>query len=158
MVYFLTIPKSTIETPLRKFPSMPKWVVFVRHLMVTVDGSHCTSPGSIVQTQYGMKSSPCIPDIGWPSTCSQTKIPVPPMESALGFSCATSKWSRFIWTTLGCATCCAWCDHSWWSCISRLTVHRWCWSWRAVVLKSCHRCVLLILPYIGVDGKQIVPM
>ena len=120
--------------------------------------SHCTSPESIVQTWYSMKTSPCVPDIGQPGTCLHTEIPVPPWESVPGFSCAASKWSRLIQTTLRCVTWCTWCDYPRQSCISRLTVHRWHWSWWVGVPYSCHGCILLILPYIGVDGKQIVPM
>ena len=88
--------------------------------------SHCTSPESIVQTQYSMKTSPCIPDVGWPGTYLQTKILVPSQKSVLGFLGAVSKWSRLIWITLGCVTCCALYDHPGESCI--ITIHRWCWS------------------------------
>ena len=120
--------------------------------------SHCTSPESIVQTQYGMKTSPCIPDVRWPGTVLQTKIPVPPWEPVLSFLCVTSNWSRLIQTTLGCATCCTWFDHSWWSCISRLTFHKWHWSWKC--------CCSQLLPWVHPSHpalywswwKQIIPM
>ena len=115
--------------------------------------SHCTYPESIVQTWYDMKTSPCIPDVRHPGTCLQTEILVPPWESFLGFSCAISKWSRLIWTTLGCVTCCASCDHPRQSCISRLTIHRWCWSWSVDASNSCHRCILPILLYVGTDQQ-----
>ena len=94
--------------------------------------SHCTSPKNSVQAGYNMEgdtqTNQCIPDARWTGICQKTEIPVPPWELVLSFLCAMSKWSRLIQTTLGCATCCALCDHPRWSCISRLTVHRWCWS------------------------------
>ena len=124
--------------------------------------SHCTSPENVVQLGYDMETdtqaNQYIPDAWWTGICQQTEILVPPWESALGGLCAMSKCSRLIWTTLGCVTCCTWCDHPRWSCISRITVHRWHWSWSVVVLNSSHGFILLILPYIGVDGKQIVLM
>ena len=128
-----TFQRSSIETTLKEFPSIPK----LSSAWQTCDGissvySHCTSPENGVQAGYNVEtdtqSNQCIPDAGQMGSCQQTKIPVPPWKSVPGFSCATSKWSRLIQTTLECATCCTWCDHSRWSCTSRLTVHRWCWS------------------------------
>ena len=70
------------------------------------------------------KTNQCIPDARQTDICQQTEILVPPRD------CATSKCSRLIQTTLGCVTCCTWCDDPRWPCISRLTVHRWHWSWK----------------------------
>ena len=71
---------------------------------------HCTPPRNGVQTGYDMETdtqtNQCITDAVLTGICQQTEIPVPQWELVLGFLCATSKWSRLIWTTLGCATCC----------------------------------------------------
>ena len=94
--------------------------------------SHCTLPENSVQTEYDMETdtqtNSCIPDAGWTGICLQTEILVPPWKSVLDFPHTVSKWSRLIWTTLGCVTFCTWCDHPRWSCINMITVHRWCWS------------------------------
>ena len=152
--------KSTIETTLRKFPRMPKWVVLGKLWMVTVECVHTVLPQkALYRLDMAWRPAHASQTLGGlVHTCLQTKILVPPQELVPGFLCAVSKWSRLIQTNLGCITCCTWCDHPRWSCISRCTVHRWQWSWSVVVLNTCHVCILLTLPYVGVDGKQIVPM
>ena len=72
-------------------------------------------PENGVQAQCNMQTdthaNPCIPDASQSSICQPTKILIPPWKLVLGGSGAASKWSRSIQTTLGCATCWAWCDH-----------------------------------------------
>ena len=158
-------PPSSKDLPWRlnwkNSPQCQNWLVLDRCDGISRVYSHCTSPENGVQARYNMEtdtqSKQCIPEARWSGSCQQTEILVPPWKSVLGYLYAVSKWSRLIWTTLGCVTYCTWCDHPRWSCISRLTVHRWHWSW-SVVLNSCQGYTLLILPYVGVDGKQIVPM
>ena len=102
----------------------------------------CTFPENCIQTKHNMQkdtqANPYIPDAGQSQICQQTKIPIPPWKLVPGGSGATSKWSRSTQTSLECATCCAWCDHPRQSCISRCTIHRWCWSQRGGISNSCN--------------------
>ena len=155
--------QSTSEDTLREFLWMLKWVVLGRHMMVQVECVlHCTFLENSIQAECNMQidtqANTCIPDAIWSSICQQTKILVPLWKVVLGGSDAVSKWSRSIQTTLGCPTCCTWCDHPRWSCISRHTVHRWHWSWWGGIPNSGHRFVFPVQLYVRIDGKQIVSM
>ena len=155
--------QSTSEVTLREFPWILKWVVLGRHMMLQVECIiHCTSPENGIQTEYNMQTDAqanlCILDASWSCICQQPKIPVPPWKSVPVGSGATSMWSRSIQTTLGCATCCTWCDHPRWPCITRHTVHRWHWSWWGGIPNSSHGFIYFALHYVRNDGKQIVSM
>ena len=123
---------------------------------------HCTSPENSIQTEHNMQADTqanlWIPAASQSSICQQTKILVPPWKSVLGSSDTTSKWSRSIQTTLGYATCCAWCNHPRQSCISRCTIHKWCWSQGGDIPNSGHGFIHFALLYVRIDGEQIVPM
>ena len=138
--------QSTSEVTLREFPWKLKWVVLGRNMMSQVECIlYCTSPESGIQTEHNMQTDTqtnlYIPDAGQSSICQQTKILVHPWKLVLGGSGAIFKWGRSICATLGCATCCAWCDHPRQSCISKHTIHRWCWSQRGGILNSGHRFI-----------------
>ena len=105
--------ESNLEVTSREFPWMLKWVMLGRYMMLQVECVlHCASPENSIQTKHIMQTdtqaNPCIPDAGWSSICQQTKIVIPPWKLVHGGLDAVFKWSRSIWTALGCATCHAW--------------------------------------------------
>ena len=142
--------ESSLEVTLQEFPWMLKWVMLGRHVMSQVEFVlHCTSQENSIQTKHNMQTDtqakPCIPNAGQSSICQQTKILIPPWKLVPGGSSATSKQSKLIWTTVGCATCCAWFDHPRQSWLSRCTTHRWCWSWRSGIFNSGHGFICFTL-------------